>query len=82
MKLWISQLAANARWSKLFFGDHRPNLRWSKLSFALEGTIVSYISAARKVDRAAADAFIPYAAWFAFATIRNAEIARLNPPEG
>jgi hypothetical protein len=29
MKLWISQLAANARWSKLFFGDHRPNLRWS-----------------------------------------------------
>ena len=29
---------------------------------ALEGTIVSCISAARKVDRAAADAFIPYAA--------------------
>ncbi|HWO30113.1 MAG TPA: TspO/MBR family protein [Candidatus Acidoferrum sp.] len=49
---------------------------------ALEGTIVSYISAARKVDRGAADAFIPYAAWFAFATIRNAEIAPLNPPEG
>jgi tryptophan-rich sensory protein len=68
MKLWISQLAANARWSKLFF--------------VLEGTIVSYISAARKVDRAAADAFIPYAAGFAFATILNAEIARLNPPEG
>jgi tryptophan-rich sensory protein len=39
---------------------------------------VSYISAARKVDRA----LIPYAAWFAFATIRNAEIAPLNPPEG
>jgi tryptophan-rich sensory protein len=43
---------------------------------------VSYISAARKVDRAAADAFISYAAGFAFATILNAEIARLNPPEG
>jgi len=49
---------------------------------APEGTIVSCISAARKFDRAAADAFIPYAAWFAFATIRNAEIARLNPQEG
>jgi tryptophan-rich sensory protein len=49
---------------------------------ALEETIVSYISAARKVDRVAADAFIPYAAWFAFATILNAEIARLNPQEG
>ena len=43
---------------------------------------MSYISAARKVDRAAADAFIPYAAWFAFATILNVEIARLNPQEG
>jgi tryptophan-rich sensory protein len=48
----------------------------------VEGTIVSYISAARKVDCAAADAFIPCAAGFAFATILNAEIARLNPPEG
>jgi len=39
---------------------------------------VSCISAAGKVDRAAADAFIPYAAWFAFATIRNAEIASIR----
>ena len=36
----------------------------------------------RSLDRAAADALIPYAAWFAFATILNAEIARLNPQEG
>jgi tryptophan-rich sensory protein len=49
---------------------------------ALEGTITSYIAAARKVDRAAANAFIPYAAWVAFATVLNAEIVRLNPQAG
>jgi len=47
----------------------------------LEGMIFSYIKAARKVDRAAANAFIPYAAWVAFAAVLNSEIARLNPRE-
>jgi len=41
--------------------------------------IFSYINAARRVDPAAAGAFIPYAAWVGFATVLNAEIARLNP---
>ncbi|HLV89202.1 MAG TPA: TspO/MBR family protein [Candidatus Sulfotelmatobacter sp.] len=81
LKLWLSQLAANAQWSKLFFGDHRPSLALADV-LSLEGLIVSYISAARKVDRAAGNAFIPYAAWVAFATVLNAEIARLNPSEG
>jgi len=78
LRLWISQLAANAKWSKLFFGQHRPTLALADV-VALEGMIMSYISAARKVDRAAANAFIPYAAWVAFATVLNAEIARRNP---
>jgi tryptophan-rich sensory protein len=39
------------------------------------------VTAARKVDRAAANAFIPYGAWVAFATVLNAEIARRNPQE-
>jgi translocator protein len=78
LRLWISQLAANARWSKRFFGEHRPRLALGDI-VALEGTITSYIAAARKVDRAAANAFIPYAAWVAFATVLNAEIVRLNP---
>jgi len=77
LRLWMSQLAANAKWSRLFFGEHRPVLALADI-IALEGTILSYISAARKVDRAAANAFIPYAAWVAFATVLNAEIARLN----
>src|SRR5580692_2130192 len=78
LRLWISQLAANAKWSKLFFGEHRPGLALADI-IALEGTILSYIRAARKVDPAAANAFIPYAAWVAFATVLNAEFARLNP---
>jgi translocator protein len=81
LRLWISQLAANARWSKLFFGKHRPRLALADI-LALDGTITSYIAAARKVDRAAANAFIPYGAWVAFATVLNAEIVRLNPQEG
>lgn len=78
LRLWLSQLAANAKWAHLFFGQHRPTLALSDV-VALEGTIVSYISAAHKVDRAAAYAFVPYAAWVAFATVLNAEIIRLNP---
>lgn len=78
LRLWISQLAENAQWSKLFFGQHRPTLALAEV-LALEGTIFSYITAARKVDSAAASAFIPYAAWVAFATVLNAEIIRRNP---
>jgi translocator protein len=78
LRLWISQLATNAKWSKLFFGEHRPTLALAD-SIALEGLILSYMTAARKVDPAAANAFIPYAAWVAYATALNAEIARLNP---
>lgn len=81
LRLWISQLYSNARWSKLFFGKHRPQLALAD-ALALEGLVASYISAARKVDRAAANAFIPYGAWIAFATVLNAEIARRNPREG
>ena len=81
LRLWISQLAANARWSKLFFGKHRPRLALADI-VALEGTIASYIAAARRVDRAAANAFIPYGAWVTFTTVLNAEIVRLNPQEG
>lgn len=78
LRIWISQLAANARWSKLFFGQHRPTLSLAD-SLALEGMILSYIATSRKVDRAASNAFIPYAAWVAYATVLNAEIARRNP---
>jgi translocator protein len=80
LRLWISQLAANSKWARLFFGEHRPALALADV-IALEVTIFSYIKAAHKVDRVAAHAFIPYAAWVAFTAVLNAEIARLKPRE-
>jgi translocator protein len=76
--LWIAQLAANARWSKLFFGQRRPLAALGE-DVALERIVLSYVLAARKVDGLAAGMFIPYAAWVAFAGVLNAEIARRNP---
>jgi translocator protein len=78
LRLWAVQLAANARWPKLFFGKHRPDLALSNI-LGLESTILAYISTAGKVDRAASATFIPYAAWVAFAAYLNAEIAHRNP---
>ncbi len=78
LRLWVSQLLANAQWSKLFFGDHRP-VRALVDVVALEAMIVRYIATARKVDNAAALCFVPYAAWVGFATVLNAEIALRNP---
>jgi tryptophan-rich sensory protein len=77
LKLWFSQLAANSRWSKLFFGKHRPDLALAD-SIGLVGLIASYISTAGRVDKAAARAFYPYLAWVGFATLLNAEIVRRN----
>jgi tryptophan-rich sensory protein len=70
----------NVKWPKLFFGEHKPTLALTDV-IALEATIASYIATARKVDRAAGNAFIPYADWVAFAAVLSSEIARLNPQE-
>ena len=78
LRLWCVQLATNAKWSKLFFGDHRPDLSLLD-SIALEMEIAGYIAQTRQVDPAAAAAFLPYFAWVGFATVLNAEIARRNP---
>jgi len=80
LRLWISQLATNAKWSGLFLGEQSPTLALAD-AIALEGMIFSYIKAARKVDRAAANAFIPYAAWVAYAALLNSGIGRLNQRE-
>lgn len=78
LRLWAAQLASNAEWTKLFFGQHRPVGALVDI-VGLESMIVRYISSARKVDAAAAWCFVPYAAWVGFATVLNADIARRNP---
>jgi benzodiazapine receptor len=78
LRLWFTQLSTNAKWSKQFFGKQRPDLALNDL-LMLEAFILGYIAAARNVDRAASQAFVPYAVWVAFAGVLNAEIVRRNP---
>ena len=78
LRLWFSQPSTNAKWSKLFFGQHRPDLALTDL-LMLEAFVLGYIAAARNVDRAASQAFIPYAGWVVFAGLLNAEIVGRSP---
>jgi len=78
LRLWIAQLISNAEWTRLFFGEHLP--AWSLADvLSLESAVLRYIAEARKVDKAAARLFVPYAAWVAFAALLNEEIVRRNP---
>jgi len=64
-------------WSRIFFKRH--NLAASTISAAgLAATSVAFVSEAAKVDRTAARAGVPLAAWVAFATVLTATIWRLN----
>lgn len=78
LRLWATQLATNAEWTRLFFGQHRPGQSLLDV-VALEAQVLSYIATAKDVDLGAAACFVPYAAWVAFATVLNAEIVRRNP---
>jgi translocator protein len=80
LALWTAQLTANAAWSKLFFGEHRPDLALMDVT-VMRALIVAYIESAYQVDRTAAVAFAPYLAWVTFAKKLNKEIVRLNAPE-
>lgn len=78
LRLWAAQLVANAEWTRIFFGERRPRRALLDV-LSLELAIVAYILEAKRVDRAAAACFLPYAAWVAFAALLNEEIVRRNP---
>lgn len=80
LALWAGQLTANAAWSKLFFGEHRPDLALVDV-IVMRALILAYIESAYQVDKVAAIAFAPYLGWVTFAKKLNKEIVRLNPPE-
>jgi translocator protein len=64
-------------WSRLFFG--RRNLAASTVAAAaMVGTGVAFVEQARKVDKPAAVAGVPFVAWVAFATILTAALWRRN----
>ncbi|MFE1250479.1 TspO/MBR family protein [Streptomyces sp. NPDC058766] len=70
-------LALNAGWNVLFFARRSPGA-------GLAGTLLLDLSNAdllrrtARVDRTAARALVPYAAWCGFATVLNASIVRRN----
>ena len=64
-------------WSRLFFGSR--NLPASTLgAAALVATGTAYVVEAKKADRTAAVAGVPFVAWVAFATVLTAAIWRKN----
>jgi tryptophan-rich sensory protein len=75
--IWWAQLALNFLWSPVFFAAHwiGPALA---IILLLLLTIVAFIAASWRQDRAAAWLFAPYAAWVAFAAVLNGSILTLN----
>jgi len=75
--LFLAQLALNALWSFLFFGAQSPLM--GLIDIVTQWLlIVATIAAFRPLDRAAALALVPLAAWVGFATVLNFAIWRLN----
>lgn len=77
MLLFFLQLALNAAWPWLFFGQRRPDLALVAivaLWLAILGTIVAFW----RVSRGAALLLVPYLAWVGFASALNHAIWKLN----
>jgi tryptophan-rich sensory protein len=77
LSAYLLQLALNAAWSWLFFGEHRIGL-------ALADIIVLWLAIAatawlfHRHSRTAALLLLPYLAWVSFATALNFAFWRLN----
>ncbi len=75
--LFLGQLGLNMLWTFLFFGLHSPPLGFAAIIAQLM-CVAATIAAFRPLDREAALALAPLAAWLAFVALANYEVARLN----
>ena len=75
--LWGTQLAFNAAWSPLFFGQHSPRAALADLALN-HASLATYAVAARKVDPSAAYLVAPYLGWLTFAGALNGSIVARN----
>jgi translocator protein len=75
--VWTSQLLLNFAWTPVFFVAHAilPALA---VIVTLLGSIFAFMVTTVRRDRPAFWAFVPYAAWVAYATLLNASIWWLN----
>jgi tryptophan-rich sensory protein len=77
LSLFIVQLALNALWSYLFFGQHRPDLAFLDI-IALWAVILVVAALFWRVDPVAGGLMVPYLAWVSFASYLNFVLWRLN----
>lgn len=75
--LWGTQLAFNAAWSPLFFGQHLPRVALADLVLN-QASLGAYAAYARKVDPTAAYLVAPYLGWLTFAGALNSGIVLRN----
>jgi tryptophan-rich sensory protein len=77
LRLWWTQLAANALWSPLFFGLHWLGLALIEIGL-LWLLVGATVVALRPVRGLAAGLLVPYLLWVSFAAALNAAIWQLN----
>ena len=77
IRLWWAQLVLNFLWTPVFFVAHQIGMALI-IVVVLLATIIAFIATAWRTDRVAAQLFLPYSAWVAFATALNAAIFMLN----
>jgi benzodiazapine receptor len=78
LALWGAQLAFNAAWTPLFFGQHRSRAALVDLGLTF-ASLAAYMARVARVDRPAAAMMAPYLAWLGFASTLNGGIVRRNP---
>ncbi len=79
--LWLANSAMIGGWTQLFFGERKLGASLGAAAAMFAGSL-GYVAAANRVDRKAAIAGVPLAAWLGFATLLSEEVWRRNPPEG
>lgn len=75
--LFVTQAAANAAWSLIFFGLHAPWVAAIEIVF-LWVLIVATIVVFRGISRLASYLLLPYLAWVTFASVLTYAIALRN----
>jgi len=77
MALWYGQMLLNWAWSPVWFTLH---LLWPAFAVivGLLALILAFVASTWRSDPISAGAFVPYAAWVAFASVLNLSIAILN----
>lgn len=79
LALWLAQLLANAAWSWIFFGRHRPGWALADIGL-LFGLILATLVVFFRLDAVAGWLLVPYLAWVGFAGCLNASLWARNRP--